>query len=230
MLPPPLVPCSSARSGRLPADQDAELVVGRAVAVRAEALAGRAGRRARRRSGSRPSRSSSSVGTRRNTGRPIAATRAERAAQQDVVALVALALGVAHGRALEAEIADPVLAAGVGAAVEVQPELRDLVAEPALEVLDQGAEASLRLGDGEVAVRLAGAADRVRAQPVGVDREADLAPARPRRALDVGDPGDDEVLLARQADVAALRWRRARRRRASGRRRSGRGERVHRPC
>ena len=74
---------------------------------------------------------------------------------------MALALGVAHRRALEAEIADPVLAAGVGAAVEVQPEPGDVVAEPALQVLDQDAEPALRLGDGEVAVRLPGASDRV---------------------------------------------------------------------
>ena len=110
--------------------------------------------------------------------------RAERAAQQDVVPLVALALGVAHGRALEAEVADPVLAAGVGAAVEVESELGDLVAEAALEVLDQAAEPPLRLGDGEVAVRLAGAADRVRAQAVRVDREADLR-ERGRGGVDV---------------------------------------------
>ena len=105
---------------------------------------GRPGRRARRRSCGRRTRgssrrrraavepaddqagrrvsSSSSVGTRRKTGRPIAASGPSAAAQEDVVGLAALALLVAHGRALEAEVADPVLAAGVRAAVEVEPQ------------------------------------------------------------------------------------------------------------
>ena len=72
---------SSARPGRLAADQDAELVVGRAVAVRAEALAGSRGRRATRRSGARPSRRaprSARAGTR--GGRSPPPGRARRAA------------------------------------------------------------------------------------------------------------------------------------------------------
>ena len=66
------------------------------------------------------------------------------------------------------------LPAGVGAAVEVESQLGDVVAEALLEVLDQAAESPLRLGDREVAVRLAGAADRIRPETVRVDREADL--------------------------------------------------------
>ena len=171
---------SSARPGRLAADQDAELVVCRAVAVRTEALAGAPTVEP---GDDQPlDRLVELLG--RHAAEHRAADRrhrAERAAQQDVVALVPLAFGVAHRRALEAEIADPVLAAGVGAAVEMEAELGDLVAEPPFEVLDQAAEPPLRLGDGEVAVRLAGAADRVRAQAVRVDREADRSPAPARR-------------------------------------------------
>src|SRR3954451_1228549 len=46
----------------------------------------------------------------------------EAAAQEDVVSLVALSFGIANGRALEPEIADPMMGAGVSAAVEVQAE------------------------------------------------------------------------------------------------------------
>ena len=134
--------------------------------------------------------SSSSLGTRRNSALPICASGAEAAAHEDVVGLDALAVGVARRRALEAEIGDPVLRAGVRAAVELQAERADRVAEALLEVLDQPAEALLRLGHREVAVRLAGAADRAAAHVVDVEREADRpelgddlrARARPARS------------------------------------------------
>ena len=107
------------------------------------------------RPGRRRARRAPRVGTRRNTGATDAAARAEGAAQVDLVRLLSLALLVADGRALEADVADPVLRAGVRAAVEVQPERGDVVAEALLELLDQRAEPRLRLGDREVAVRLA---------------------------------------------------------------------------
>ncbi len=116
---------------------------------------------------------------------------------------MALALRIPHGRALEAEIADPVLATGMGAAVEVQAERGDLVAEPSLEMLDQAAQPPLGLGNGEVAVRLAGTADRIAPQAVRVDRKADLR-QHPRGRRHVLDARDDEVLLPRQANVAAV--------------------------
>ena len=99
--------------------------------------------------------SSSALGTRRNNALPICASGAEAAAHEDVVRLHALAVGVARRRALEAEVGDPVLRAGVRAAVELQAERADGVAEARLEVLDQPAEALLGLGHREVAVRLA---------------------------------------------------------------------------
>ena len=70
--------------------------------------------------------------------------------------------------------------------------------------VDQGAEARLRLGDREVAVRLPGAGNRVAANRVDVEREADRLELC-LRLVDpvVRDAGDDEVLLARQPDVAA---------------------------
>ena len=71
----------------------------------------------------------------------------EAAAHEDVVGLPAHAALVARGRALEAEVADPVLGAGVRAAVEVEPQVGDLVAEARLEPVDQprrGASSSRR--------------------------------------------------------------------------------------
>src|SRR5207249_5002283 len=104
---------------------------------------------------------------------PYRRVRAEPAADEDVVRLMPFALGVARGRSLEAEVADPMLRARVRAAVEVEPQIGDLLAEALLEVLDQLAEPPLRLRDREVAVRLAGAADRRGADVVDVQREAD---------------------------------------------------------
>ena len=87
----------------------------------------------------------------------------------------------------------------------MQPQRRELRAEALLESFDQPAEPRLRLGDREVAVRLARAGDRVAAHGIDVEREADLRERGGRlgHAL-VRDAGDDEVLLARQADVAAV--------------------------
>ena len=59
----------------------------------------------------------------RAAGRSPRRARARRGG--DVVGLAAHALLVAHGRALEADVADPVLGAGVRAAVEVEPQLGD---------------------------------------------------------------------------------------------------------
>src|SRR5581483_8425096 len=63
----------------------------------------------------------------------------ERAAHEDVVGADAVAVGVLAGGRLEAEVADPVLRAGMRTAVEVQPQLGDLVAERPLEMLEQPA-------------------------------------------------------------------------------------------
>jgi hypothetical protein len=73
---------------------------------------------------------------------------------------------------------------------------------------DQATEPRLRLADGEVAVRLTGAADRIRPDLVHVEREADLLQPR-HNGVDGLDRNtrDDEVLLARDPDVAAERLR-----------------------
>src|SRR5581483_9008788 len=96
----------------------------------------------------------------------------ERAAQVDLVRLLAPPLLVPQRRPLEAEVADPVLGARVRAAVEVEPQLGDLLAEAALQVLDQRAQPRLRLRHREVAVRLARARDRRAAHAVRIQLEA----------------------------------------------------------
>src|SRR6476620_9361787 len=54
---------------------------------------------------------------------------AEPAADEDVVGLPLDSAFISCRGALEAQVADPVLRAGVGAAVEMKPQARDLVAE-----------------------------------------------------------------------------------------------------
>jgi hypothetical protein len=90
------------------------------------------------------------------------------------------------------------------AAVEMQPQLRDVAAERRLELLEELTQTLLRLADREVAVRLARARDRVRPHLVRLERQTDRRECRERR-IDVHDAGDDQVLLACQPDVAAER-------------------------
>src|SRR5262249_23396330 len=189
------------RMCRLPADQDPQLLVARPVAERPEVLAVAARRE--------PAADQAFHGLvqllRRYApeDRPgDRRLRSESAAQEHVVGLAPATLLVAYRRALEAEVAGPVLGAGVRAAVEVEPEAGDVIAEPILEVPEERVGARLRLGDGEVAVRLAGAGDRDGADPVGIQWEADLGEPADR----VVDPrlrnvGDDEVLLPGHPDV-----------------------------
>src|SRR4051812_1142332 len=135
-------------------------------------------------------------------GRPDRRAGTERAADEDVVGADAVAVDVLRGRRLEAEVADPVLRTGVRAAVEMKPQLGDRLPEGRLEMLHEVAEPLLGLADGEVAVRLAGAGDRVRPDLVRLQRQAELV-ERAERGGDVDDARDDEVLLARQPDVSA---------------------------
>ena len=128
----------------------------------------------------------------------------EAAAQIDVVGLPALAVLVAHGRALEADLADPVMRARVRAPVEVHTQPVGVLAEALLEQPHEPVHPRLRLGDREVAVRLAGAGDRIAAQRAGVERQADLREPRVDLVETVGcDVREDEVLLAREAHVSA---------------------------
>jgi hypothetical protein len=57
----------------------------------------------------------------------------------------------------------------------MEPQFGDRLAEGRLEMVEQVAEALLRLADREVAVRLAGARDRVRPDRVRVERQTELA-------------------------------------------------------
>ena len=131
--------------------------------------------------------------------------RRQPAAQEQVVALQALALrsALAQRRALEADVADPVVGAGVRAAVEVQAQAGRRLAERRLQMLDDALQPSLGLGHRVVAERVAGAGDAGAAQRPGVDGEAERghAPQRLVQAL-AGDVAQDEVLPPRQADLS----------------------------
>src|SRR5581483_9290150 len=126
---------------------------------------------------------------------PDRRVRPEAAADEDVVRLPPGAVVVARRRALEAEVADPVLRAGVRAAVQVQTQRRRRLTEALLDHLEQPAQPRLRLRDREVAVRLARGGDRAPVQRVEVEREAELLEPRPRLVKPrLRDIGDDEVL------------------------------------
>ena len=132
--------------------------------------------------------------------------RPEGAAEVDVVRLAALPVLVARGRPLEADVADPVLRARVGASVEVQPQLRDVLAEPVFEPSDQRIEPRLGLGHRVVAVRLPGAGDPVAAKTA--ELEGQVQPGERRHdGVDVGggDVREQEVLLPRDPRLRAER-------------------------
>ena len=109
------------------------------------------------------------------------------------------------GRALQADVAHPVVPARVRAAVDAEFQIVDLVAKAVFETQHDLAQLGLGLGDRVVAQRLAGAGDAGAANAVRVQREADLGyPADDLLQARFGNAGQDEVLLAGDADVAAV--------------------------
>src|SRR2546429_236904 len=130
----------------------AELLVGCPVAPRAERLA--VGAR------SHPAGDQPGDGVVELLGRHASEDRSsdrcrtvEAPAQVHVVGLVSATLLVAHGRALEADVADPVLRARMRATVEMQPQtVERALREPLLEELHETVHTRLRLGHREVAV------------------------------------------------------------------------------
>src|SRR3954454_6410802 len=158
---------SSTDTGSLPSCETSELVVGCAVAERPERLS----------VGARldPAADEADDGVVELLGGHALEHRAadrgravEAAAHVHVVRLAPATFFVADGRALEADLADPVMGARVRAAVEVHAQAVGCLPEAVFEQLHELVHASLRLGDGEVAVRLAGAGDGVAAQRAGV--------------------------------------------------------------
>ena len=132
---------------------------------------------------------------------------AQPAAEEQVVSpqpLAALA-PFAQGRGLEADVADPVVGAGVGAAVEVQPQAPRPVAEDPFHVPDDLFHLGLGLPDGVVAEGLARARDAGTAQVVDLHGEADVG----HRAGDGLQPvlryvREDDVLAAGQPELAPV--------------------------
>src|SRR6187402_968556 len=151
--------CRLPRGGGLAARERAELRVAQAVAERAEALVGAPPVEP---AGDEPLDDAVEL-VRGHPAEERAAdrrVRPEPAAEVHLVRLPALPRLVPGGRALEADVADPVVRAGVWAPVEREPERGDVVPEAPLEPLDQRVEPGLRLRHAEVAVRLARAGDR----------------------------------------------------------------------
>ena len=145
---------------------------------------------------------------------PISGVGPEPAAHEDVVGLPALPGLVARGRALEADVADPVLGAGVRAAVELQPRARrpsspKRSSRPSIRRPSRVfVSATEKLQCGSPVQAIASPRRRLTSSGKPISSSARVASST---AL-VRDAGDDEVLLAREADVAAERPRRDRRR------------------
>ena len=112
-------------------------------------------------------------------------------------------LVAASGCALQADVGDPVVRAGVRTSVDTQFEALDIASKAILQPQHDFLQLGLGLSHGVIAQRLAGAPDAPATDAVNIQRKTDL-----RHALDhfvhtlFGNIGDDEVLLARQADVA----------------------------
>ena len=83
---------------------------------------------------------------------------ADRSAEAEVVGVGQLAL-VLDLLAFEADVGDPVLAAAVGAAGDVELELLVELGQALFELVDEPAGEALGLGDGELAELGAGAGD-----------------------------------------------------------------------
>ena len=204
MPPPPRV--RVALAGSSPAS-DAELLVAQPARERGERLALRRGRRASR--AIEPSTAASSSSRRDAPEQRLADLRrpAPRPPRTKMsYACTALAVGVARRRALEAEVGDPVLRARVRAAVEVQPELGDLRRRSAprgARSAGRGASSSrstekLQCGSPVQAIESAAhVVDRRAGSRCASSSATTLVDALVRHV------GDDEVLLARDADVAA---------------------------
>src|SRR5579871_1431028 len=128
--------------------------------------------------------------------------RAEAASQADVEGLHLRAVGQAGQAALQADVADVMLAAGVGAAVDV--DAQRLVPEHfALQVRHDLPQAMLGLGDRQVAELVARAGDGAFVELGDFPREPGV-PQRPLnfRQVRLRDVGEQVVLLVGGAQAA----------------------------
>src|SRR5439155_8273898 len=130
---------------------------------------------------------------------------AESAPQIDLVGLELVVAGfvATRGRALQADVAHPVVRARVQAAVDTELDSLDVATDALLQAKDDLLQLGLGLGDREVAQRLTSAAHAGAANGVHVQRKTDVGDATDH-LIDAAlrHVGDDEVLLPRQADVA----------------------------
>src|SRR5437763_10404485 len=104
---------------------------------------------------------------------------------------------------LDAEVGDPVLAAAVGAAGDVDPEVLLEAGQSRLERLDQAPRKALRLRERQLAELRARAGDRAATEGRGVEAQARrLESAAQGRSVLAPHVGDQEVLHARRPEFA----------------------------
>jgi hypothetical protein len=116
----------------------------------------------------------------------MACVLADRSAEAEVVGVGELAL-VLDLLAFDADVGDPVLAAAIGAAGDVQLELLVELRQALFELVDEPAREALGLSDGQLAELRAGAGDGAAPEGRAFDVEADLAQfARQLAALALG--------------------------------------------
>src|SRR5579885_1842895 len=121
--------------------------------------------------------------------------------------LAAVGLTAPRG-SLQADSRDPMGGAGMRAAVHAELEAADLLPEALLQAQRDLLQFGLGARHGEVTERLAGAGHAGAAQAEVVEREADLGHPRDHLVQPrLGYTGQDEVLLAGQANVAPVRLR-----------------------
>ena len=99
---------------------------------------------------------------------------ADRSAEAEVEGVGELAL-VLDLLAFDADVGDPVLAAAIGAAGDVQAELLVELRQALFEFVDEPAGEALGLSDGQLAELGAGAGDGAAPEGGALDVEADLA-------------------------------------------------------
>ena len=130
---------------------------------------------------------------------------ADRSAEAEVVGVGQLAF-VLDLLAFDADVGDPVLAAAVGAAGDVEPELLIELRNALFEFVDEPAGEAFGLGDGELAEFGAGAGDGAAPERRALDVETDLAKfAHKFRGFLVGDVDEEQVLRDGGAQRAAAK-------------------------
>ena len=127
---------------------------------------------------------------------------ADTAADAEIVGIDHFAVGF-NFLAFDADIGNPMLAAGIGAAGDVKAELFLIVGETIFELLCEPASVGLGFGEGEFAEFGAGAGDGAANEGGRFDGEAGVGEFTDNRGdMGFGDVDEEEILHGSIADVA----------------------------